>query len=513
MRKIFFLTIFFLIFINIFAIYDQSWLDINDFHIMVTNFGVIGMDVFSGSVAGAYWPAGFPNETYFWGSGIWFGALVDSLTDSNNLITDTLVSFGYDPSHSLTEFIPGVVGISEDPSVRVYLSTSDNDGYGWPIKDRYNRDSILSDQDSYCWYSDKDPNHQEFSPFKSIGIEVFQYSYAWTADSLKDIVIFKFEIVNLRDDRKKIRNCYFSISADPDIANDSETSTNELLGFIDTMTVRNNRTGISELVRMNTVYQFQLDSEIGWHSNPGIPSLVLISTPKAESDIDLYGDGGLIINKYEEIGLTSFTPLKSYYDPNSTTAQYLVMSGHNFKTFNPTNPDLSYESFPKWGKGVVGYPGKTERPEEEGDKRFVISTGPFDLDYNEKAVFAVAYVINPTPDDIVKNTLKLFKLFKNSDYSSIDEKKRVLMEKNKFSFYLTKDVFGNEIDLYLTNSDMNNVDIDILDIQGKKVLQVYKGILFKNKNIKVKHNLSSGVYFVRCIYGDKNIVKKIKILK
>jgi len=106
----------------------------------------------------------FPNETYFFGSGIWFGALVDSLTDSNILITDTLVSFGYDPAHALTEFIPGVVGISQDPSVRVYLSTSDNDGYGWPIKDRYNRDSILSDQDSYCWYSDKDPNYQEFSP-------------------------------------------------------------------------------------------------------------------------------------------------------------------------------------------------------------------------------------------------------------------------------------------------------------------------------------------------------------
>jgi len=63
---------------------------------------------------------------------------------------------------------------------------------------------------------------------------------------LKDIVIFKFEIVNLRDDRKKIRNCYFSISADPDIANDSETFTNEFLGFIDTMTVK-----ITELEPVN----------------------------------------------------------------------------------------------------------------------------------------------------------------------------------------------------------------------------------------------------------------------
>ncbi|MEO0233940.1 MAG: T9SS type A sorting domain-containing protein [candidate division WOR-3 bacterium] len=499
--------------IFLFSDWDSKWLDINNYHICITNFGVIGMDFFSGN-GGAYWPAGYPDETYFFGSGLWFGSLVDTLVSGKDTLRDTLVTSGYYPSAGVSEFIPGNFSDTAyytDPKLIVYISTSDNNGYGWPIKNITGKDSIFSDQDSYSWYSDKDSSYHFSFENHPIGIEVFQFSYAWTSEPLKDIIIFKFKIQNTREDKKKIKDCYAALSFDLDIGDESINKSNDLLGFIDTMTVK----FISDkdtMIRMNTVYQFQLDSEPGWHSLPGIPSFVVLETPPAKKDMDLYGNGVYIIKEGEELGLTSFRKLTIETDPSNKIKKYLSLAGYDFISFNPEDPGSSYSPFPDWGVGVIGYPGHTEKEEEKGDKRFIISTGPFDIEYNQSINYVVAFVMNKTPDEIIQNSWKIYNFWKSGSLASIDELDKG--SSNEIYFDVKNDIFTDFINISLSSDKSMNFNIDLYDIQGRKIMNLYNGILNRKHQIKLKLNIPAGVYIVRCNYEiNKTITKKIRIIK
>lgn len=481
--------------IGVYAKWDMLWVDGNQFCITATNYGVIGHDVLTGA-AGGYWPAGYPDENYIYGAGLWFGGLINI---DNGAFTDTLVSAGYRPISGVSEYVPGDASdgpVYDNPLERIYNSTND-----WPPLNSDSSivfDSIVSDYDTYALLSDMDPSQHFTSENYPLYILVQQFTYQWDNPILNNTVFIRYVIKNERVDAKDIENAYFSFVIDGDIGNESGTKANDLLGFVDTMTVDYN--GVSDtLMHLSTVYQFQLEPETTWTHETHILSATILESPNTGPDsIDLYHNGSYIIGPYSEIGMTSLSQFTLVTDPSTMEKRYQLMAGYNHLYFNPSDPEVSYEPFPSWGHGVPDYPGQTIDSAEAGDKRFCMSCGPFDLPYGDYVAFTVALSINMNPEDIVPNTLTLMEAWQNSTLSIENE-----MKTEQDADIDVKHSFNK---LIIDNSNNNSDMISIMDISGRVVdnIHIHSGINYY-------YPRNNGIYFV--IDKDSRVLGKAVIVK
>ncbi len=407
MKRFILLFLLITISISLMSDWDMEWADIGQLNMTITNYGILGYNVLTGG-SGGYWPAGYPAENYVYGSGIWFAALVDTLISGTDTLRDTLVTIGYNPNSGCSEFVPG--DGSDGPAYSniyeiVYKSTSN-----WPPKDADGTtifDSTLSMQDTYCEYSDKDASHHFTSENKPLGIQVNQFTYSWVGPLLEDIQFIKITVKNDNPDFRDLKKCYFAYTADLDIGNESGVSANDILGFVDTITISDT------LMQLNTGYQFQLEEEAGWSHTPGIPSVVYLSSPIATYDIDLYHDSSYIIPMGDEIGMTSFNHFSLVTDPTTKQQRYQVMAGYNHMNYDTLDPEASYSPFPDWGNNNPGYPGQNEHSTQSGDKRFLMSCGPFDLPYGDSVSIVFAIAISKNPDDLIAHSLIVINLWNN----------------------------------------------------------------------------------------------------
>ncbi len=410
MKKIFILLFIIVISISLMGEWNMKWLE-NQFHLTVTNYGVIGHNVMTGD-AGGYWPSGYPAENYVYGSGIWFGALMDTLITGSDTLRDTLVTAGYHPSSGCSEFVPGWDADFpyNEPDEIIYVSGEYNNGFSWPIKSSTGYDSILSFRDTYTHYNDLDANCHFSTENHPLGIQVNQFTYTWYGPLLEDIQFIKLTVINDNPDFRDLKQCYFAYLADLDIGNESGSLANDRIGFIDTMTV-DYAGSMDTLMQLNTGYQFQVVSETGWAHKPGIPSIVYLSSPIATHDIDLHHDSSYIIPLGSEIGMTSFNYFTLATDPSTKEERYQLIAGYDHLNFNIGDPEASYRPFPNWGEGTAGYPGQTQY--EDGDKRFIMSCGPFDLQYGDSVSIVFAIAINKDSSVIVDNSLAIINFWNN----------------------------------------------------------------------------------------------------
>jgi len=496
MKKGIILVILLFLFTMLFADWDAKRYGGNQLTIMLTNYGIFGQNVLTGS-SGAYWPAGYPDETYIFGAGIWFGGLIDT---SGDTLCDTLVSAGYRPASGVTEFSPGD-DINHDSTDIVYLSNSDNNGLGWPIKDEEGNDYVFSDIDAFCLFNDKDSSQHFTEENLPLDIEVREYGYEWNTVFLQDVKFIKYIVKNARTDGKTIKNAYISVATDNDIGNESGSAANDILGFIDTITTNYGNTA-DTLIQLNTVYQFQLDSEPGWEHTPAIISYILLQTPKATDSIDLYHDGNFIIEPGQEIGLTSLYSFSLQTDPVNKEERYQLLAGYDHLSFDPNDPEASYEPFPTWGQGTSGYPGQTES--ESSDKRFILSTGPFTLSPGDSVEYVFAICMNRSVDDIVPNASYLIYLWHNQGELGIKEKTK----RNNNVMYISKPIINDELVLNIVSNGAL-FDINIYDIQGRKVEHLFNGNITGQREIKKQLHLNNGVYFIKDILNNSKSLKFI----
>ncbi|MGE3062104.1 MAG: hypothetical protein AB7T10_00505 [bacterium] len=414
-------------------IMDQQLLNMNEMNMYISNFGIYGQNNWTGN-SGGWWPRAYPSETYIFGAGVWVGALVDTgfTVDGTDTtwLTDTLVTCGYDANSGTTEFVPGDIdpNAPDRPSPWtnawdiVYVSTEENGGQPWPIKTTTGADSVVSMQDSYCEYNDKDSAAHIAIENKPLEIEVMQTSYAWVGPLKEDIVFLKFDIRNDRTDGEDLKKCFIGLAADNDIGNEADDAANDLLGFIDTMTVDYN--GVEDtLMQINVGYQFQLESEAGWHDTPGIIAYKYMQSPIATERVDLYHDESVVIEPGldtiytdstrtvidtilpRQIGMTTFNYFTIATDPSTKQARYVTLAGYDHTAFNPLDPDVSFRPFPVWGTGVAGFPGQTQDPSLAADKRFVMSSGPFTLFNDSTVTVIIAIIMSKNSDEMLDKML------------------------------------------------------------------------------------------------------------
>jgi hypothetical protein len=352
--------------------YIRHGLDINDFRVPLTNYAIFGQFIDLGA-AGGEWPKG-SNEFYIFGAGIWVGGTVDdktlqtfafsnSGTDRDvalwNSLTDHRVAIGYNPSGGAEE----MSGLT-DIFITGHPEDYDDPDY-WPLPE------IVGIQDSYCEFDDQDIERWDTGVNSNagdgvdiarygLGVKIIQRTHSWNYESNKTIHFFIFDIVNIREDKAPIRNCFLSVMCDADVG---PTANDDLVGFDHSR---------------NLGYCYDSDfAEQGFARIPGFLAYKFLESPIATYDVDLNGDdqindeeiewNGVMVKdvkKGESLGLTSFkTSNLQSGDPDIESEKYIIMAGHNY-------PDVGDQRYAPFDLGTGTTPV---------DQRFFQNTGPFIL--------------------------------------------------------------------------------------------------------------------------------------
>jgi hypothetical protein len=106
-----------------------------------------------------------------------------------------------------------VAGYHNRDSARVAVSTKQSTwpATGWPLKDALGNPIIVSDQDTYCVYSDSANTRG------MLGIQINQIGYAFSFESVRNMVVFTYEVVNTSTNTYP--GMYFGMYSDIDIGN------------------------------------------------------------------------------------------------------------------------------------------------------------------------------------------------------------------------------------------------------------------------------------------------------
>ncbi len=381
-------------------VYDYAIIDGSELCMFVTNYGSFGHNVVSGG-SGGWWPRVRRNETYIYGAGPWIGAKVRNPNDPTKW--DTVVTFFYNPNSGQSEgapsFVPtwsvynGIYSIKDsadyrdysravgDAQARVYISSSDNAGYGWPIVEVDDEGNvigpyILSTLDTYTRFTDLNPSRQE-SGSRVMGVLVDQWTYQFDVPGLKDITFLLWKVTNISGDT--LRDVYIGACYDDDIGNESGSSANDLVGF-----VRKYNFPDGEAV-LNLAYQYQLVPEAGWlgvdgRGLPGVIGSVFLRSPIASDTVvihDMIGTpvGPDTVFPGQPLGMTAFKIFTLQIDPRNDVERYSIMVG-----WDPASAGGAYNPFMD---DVYG----------PGDKRFLQASGPFTMAPGDTAWLVVAAVI------------------------------------------------------------------------------------------------------------------------
>jgi hypothetical protein len=239
---------------------------------------------------------------------------------------------------------------------------------GWPVKDKNGNPIFRSDQDSYCVYSDSNNTR------KILGLEVHQTGYTYGVKFARDMIFFKFDIVN--KGAKRLDSLYFSMYMDIDAGNVSGGApewADEKIGF--------NK-------ELQLVYDYDADNFTSeWPGNiPGEMGVVFLRTPKVNG---------------KELGITDLHWF--LYDDlvDVDSVQYGVISSARslFNTafgprfFHPgaNAPNLHFDDLSTQSAGG-------------DDTDSFTSSGPYTLAVDDTLTFITAIVAGPDRQQLFANT-------------------------------------------------------------------------------------------------------------
>ncbi len=374
-------------------LFDVQKNTVSNVEFYTTNYGIFGQDI-DKNLGGLFWPRGSRNQ-YGFGGGVWFGA-IKRVDDAFN----KLVTISYNPNSGNSWVVPGRIADGDRMKTTavstqqygVYFSTDYNaegtvtDGSeraNWPIwytrpdevpgLNGYAGDYIadpgqrsisvhpkgpvmLSDEDIVSIYKDTDTRRYEEGEEKAVQrgyplrTETVQSVYTWGTGDMKDVVFIQYEITNRSQDT--LRECWFAPAMDFDINMPGAQAGGD-----------NDRVRYySEDPSIDLAVQWTGTSRGETGEGFGYVGMTFLSSPAVD------GEGYLRTDKFlyprsEQLGLVTFRNWVIESDPRDDDSRYNFMS-----------------------QAVL------DGDNGEGDKRFLMATGPFHMLPGQKAKIAVAIV-------------------------------------------------------------------------------------------------------------------------
>jgi hypothetical protein len=421
------------------AIYDLRLDTLGNWGCYFTNYGTWGYGV---SRAGGEWPVG-SGDVYIYGAGLWVGAINGP---------DTLVTVGYNPNSGKSEMFPTLCANwregSGNPEDRIYSYPGD-----WPPpQGRFPMapDTARSPQELWACCCDSDPA-QHAVPGRPLGLDVLLTVLAFPTDSIyNDMFFLHWELANPRTETLKA--VYAGLVIDADVGNAADDRTGLILNR------RFNVGGDTFTVR-STGFCWSQDN-----SPSGAVAARLLKGPRADT-------------------LSAFKVFILSNDPKNDFSQYLALSGHDWDPPYPYNPFDSIDPVPE-------------------DKRFLLSTGPFDILPLSTDTLVFAVIGTPfDPDDTSELALRAEWARKRWDrLLSVAEQPPTARTVQPIATIVRSVLFLPVSSFTLHSS--------LFSLSGQKVMSLRPGPNDVSR-------LSPGVYFVRsepsAVSGEPSAVAKVVI--
>ncbi len=348
---------------------NEGYIDANNIFMFVTNQGSFGRDLAGvfGHDYGTFFPYngiqyiedGSQVASPLYASGLWIGG-VDSATGEVRVkVAEYNSEYWQGPWETAATFV-------DKAEYKVYKLYSDSlegnpnsDYTNWPKTQGApvtagNKPAMIGDQ--MCWtvYHDRDDttSHQnDAGRTKPLGIEIRQTTFAFKREGpLNNIVFIKFQVFNRGD--RVIKDCYFSLWADPDLGGSSD-----------------DYVGCDTLLSVGYIYNAN-NRDADYGSNPPCLGYDFFQGPLVDGeDSDTAKAWGRLWPGKKTLGMSSFIWYKNGTDPNDYNESYNYIKGLQRDGSPLSNGTrFVFPGDPVSNKGDLDF--------DPGDRRFIESTGP-----------------------------------------------------------------------------------------------------------------------------------------
>ncbi|MEI6091464.1 MAG: hypothetical protein WCR42_13500 [bacterium] len=417
-----------------YGVMDLQKNTISNLSFYTTNYGIFGLNVaLSGTqnAGGGYWPRGSVNQ-YIFGGGIWLG--VRKFLSPQDTVPNKLCMITYNPNSGLSWMTPGRINeagpqpdklstysMKTDPndrtSYRVYFSTDCNkatgepnvssDGPSWPIwdastrtgdtikknryfgyyvnqqvdrnKTKYSKGpAIISGEDIFATYKDTDLSRYEDGEAKRkaegypLTMQVEQYIYSWGFGDYRDFIFLRYDLTNYSADT--LYDCYLAPVMDVDIGRAPYTSAG----------AQNDRTKFYDADKtLNLAVQWSNTDQGEQGFGFGYLGFDFLESPAVVQ----YYDTTYVKDSLGHITGTVLTKNNNKHkgDPNWP----LAGSIRKDKKWYSNKEQLGLVTMKNWNiaedklENANRYDfmalGERDNDQGDGDKRFMMATGPFHI--------------------------------------------------------------------------------------------------------------------------------------
>ncbi|MFY8162531.1 MAG: hypothetical protein ACOVNU_14445 [Candidatus Kapaibacteriota bacterium] len=407
--------------------FDNQKNTVSNVEFFTSNYGIFGFDIARG-IGSGYWPRGSRNQ-YIFGGGMWFGSKKRSINTEGQELSRTYVNVSYDPSLAASWMTPGRIeeGVPNKQDLskyRVYFSTDFNsktgapfnkaDGPNWPIWDtglepfnpnydaskdsikfsRYfgkyvndvgNRNTnkwpkgpaMISGEDIFSTFNDADltryqggPNLRRSQGYP-LNIQTEQMIYSWGFGDYKDFLFVKFDIINMSQDT--LWDCWMAPIMDVDLARAPQLAIgaqNDRVKYYDKEDT------------LNMACQWT-DGQFGeggfgfgylgfdWLESPAtikhFGNVMVYDTVEVNGNIQI--DSTVQYREVKKIDSDFVRKDSAFY---SNSSQLGLRTFRNWSSADDIREDFARYQFISQGGNQLGI-------SEPGDKRFMMSTGPFHI--------------------------------------------------------------------------------------------------------------------------------------
>ena len=268
------------------------------------------------------------------------------------------------------------IAFSDDPSTWHPVN-------GWPVKDSSGNPTFISDQDSYCVYSDST------NSVSLLDLFTHQTGYVFANDSTEDIIFFKIEVIN--NSQTEYDSLYFSLYCDIDVGN-SDGGAPE---YVD------DRIGFDK--ENHFLYFFDDGFTPDWpDSTTGYFGIVFLQTP---------------LTTNLQSGITDFHYNLYDDDVDIDTIQFGIISSSE----GLYNSNVGYKYFHPGNIGDIHFDDTSTVPLSGLDIVGNISSGPYNLSTNQSLVFYTAIIGGDDFNDIHQNMHTSRNVF-SAILTEVDEK-------------------------------------------------------------------------------------------